>query len=64
MFAAMDEIQLRMKTSKVVLIADAIEQHVMAGDAAEKSAELTDIVTYLRYRTAKAGITVTPAPKK
>jgi len=53
----MDELQLRMKVPKVELIADALESHVMTGDAQEHTAELTELVTYLRYRLAKIGHT-------
>lgn len=59
----MDEIQLRMKISKVVLIADAIEQHIDTRETGGRDEELDKILTYLRYRIAKAGITVTPAPR-
>lgn len=55
MFACMNDIQLRLSKHRVELIADAIEQHIDSGETGGRDAELTELLTYLRYRLARTG---------
>ena len=50
----MDLLQLKMPADKVELLADALETHLNSGDAHEDAAELTTILTWLRYRLARS----------
>jgi hypothetical protein len=52
----MDELQLRMTTSKVVQMADAIECHLTKQVDEHNSHELEQTLTWLRYRIARAGL--------
>ncbi len=63
MVALMDELQLRMTIPKVTAMADAIESHIMAGDAEEQAPLLAEILTWLRYRLARAASATTTDSK-
>lgn len=60
----MNEIQLRMETRKVSMMADAIERDLKGSKQNPDHEELAKILTWLRYRTAKAAITPTTTLKK
>jgi len=45
--------QLKMSPDKVTLMANAIENHIMAGDAQENTDALNEVLTWLRYRLSK-----------
>lgn len=49
----MDLIQLKMPPERAVLMANAIESHIISGDAQENEAALQDILVWLRYRVSR-----------
>jgi hypothetical protein len=59
----MDELQLRMPVKDVTKVADAVESHLMAGDAGPNTEDLERILTWLRYRIARAQRITPPAPR-
>lgn len=56
----MDELQLRIETWKVKLIADVIERDIDSSEDPDEVQALTEILTWLRYRIARRGV-ITPA---
>jgi hypothetical protein len=53
MFALMDLIQLKMPPDKVTKMANAIEHHMLSGDAGPDTSEIEVILTWLRFRIRK-----------
>lgn len=49
----MELIFLKVPPERIELMANAIESHVMAGDAQHNTQQLNEIITYLRWRLAK-----------
>lgn len=49
----MDLIQLKVPPDRAVLMANAIESHIISGDAQEDEKELQDILVWLRYRISR-----------
>ena len=49
----MDLMQFKMPPDKAGTMADAIESHIMSGDAQGQEAERQDILTWLRYRISR-----------
>lgn len=45
--------QLKVPPDKAVRIADAVEHHILSGDAQDTAEELEVILTWLRHRIAK-----------
>lgn len=46
----MDLMQLKVPADKARLIANAIEHHILSGDAQDTEQELSEILIWLRYR--------------
>lgn len=51
----MDLLQLKAPPDRVALMADAIERDIKAGGDTHNERELTEIVSWLRYRLARIG---------
>lgn len=49
----MDLIQLKIPPEKLAKMANAIETHIISGDAQEDAQDLQKILTWLRYRHSK-----------
>lgn len=60
----MDELQLRMPVTDVTLVADAIEQHLDTAETGGRTEDLERILTWLRYRIARAQRITPPAPSR
>jgi len=59
----MDELQLRMPVKDVVLMADAIEFYVDDGKNPGRDQDLERILSWLRYRIARAQRVTPPVPR-
>lgn len=59
----MDELQLRMPVKDVTLVADAIKFYIEDGKNPSRDEDLERILTWLRYRIARAQRITPPAPR-